>query len=67
MSDFIFYADRLIRLVIEKGLDQLPAQRCTVITPTGAYRPLFVESPCIYTFIQAALMKASNSRKAIVA
>ena len=36
MSDFIFYADRLIRLVIEEGLNQLPAQPCVITTPTGA-------------------------------
>ncbi|CAI9735701.1 Hypothetical predicted protein [Octopus vulgaris] len=34
-SDFIFYADRLIRLVVEEGLNQLPYQKFTVTTPTG--------------------------------
>ncbi|KAK3578886.1 hypothetical protein CHS0354_010252 [Potamilus streckersoni] len=34
-SDFIFYADRLIRLVVEEGLNQLPYKNCEVITPTG--------------------------------
>lgn len=34
-SDFVFYADRLIRLVIEEGLDCLPSFKRTVITPTG--------------------------------
>ncbi|GIZ01709.1 uracil phosphoribosyltransferase homolog [Caerostris extrusa] len=27
-SDFVFYADRLIRLVVEEGLNQLPYKRC---------------------------------------
>lgn len=35
-TDFIFYADRLIRLVIEEGLNQLPFEECTVLTHTGA-------------------------------
>ncbi|EAA04066.3 uracil phosphoribosyltransferase homolog [Anopheles arabiensis] len=35
-SDFKFYADRLIRLVIEESLNQLPYSDCSVITPTGA-------------------------------
>ncbi|CAN7988882.1 unnamed protein product [Ixodes hexagonus] len=34
-SDFVFYADRLIRLVVEEGLNQLSYTECTVITPTG--------------------------------
>ncbi|KAL1131465.1 hypothetical protein AAG570_011082 [Ranatra chinensis] len=35
-SDFKFYADRLIRLVVEESLNQLPFSKCTVTTPTGA-------------------------------
>ena len=35
-SDFKFYADRLIRLVIEESLNQLPYTECSVVTPTGA-------------------------------
>nr|CAI5852042.1 unnamed protein product [Callosobruchus analis] len=35
-SDFKFYADRLIRLVIEDSLNQLPFTDCSVVTPTGA-------------------------------
>jgi len=35
-ADFIFYADRLIRLVIEEGLSFLPFAEETVITPTGS-------------------------------
>ncbi|KAJ1528358.1 hypothetical protein ONE63_006778 [Megalurothrips usitatus] len=34
-SDFKFYADRLIRLVIEESLNQLPFTKCTVTTPTN--------------------------------
>ncbi|KAJ8372572.1 hypothetical protein AAFF_G00281160 [Aldrovandia affinis] len=34
-GDFVFCADRLIRLVVEQGLNQLPYSECTVITPTG--------------------------------
>lgn len=35
-SDFKFVADRLIRMVIEEGLNQLPYQDCDVVTPTGS-------------------------------
>jgi len=34
-SDFKFYADRLIRLVVEEGLNQLPYHKEIVQTPTG--------------------------------
>eukprot|EP00126_Sphaerothecum_destruens_P001876 Sdes_comp15306_c0_seq2m4164 len=35
-NDFIFYADRLIRLLVEEGLNFLPFEDRTIITPTGA-------------------------------
>eukprot|EP00019_Armaparvus_languidus_P006386 CAMPEP_0168601798 /NCGR_PEP_ID=MMETSP0420-20121227/13654_1 /TAXON_ID=498008 /ORGANISM="Pessonella sp." /LENGTH=232 /DNA_ID=CAMNT_0008640269 /DNA_START=33 /DNA_END=731 /DNA_ORIENTATION=- len=34
-EDFIFYSDRLIRLLVEEGLNQLPYEPKTVTTPTG--------------------------------
>ncbi|KAI1722563.1 uracil phosphoribosyltransferase domain-containing protein [Ditylenchus destructor] len=34
-SEFVFSADRLIRLVVEEGLNKLPYHKCTVVTPTG--------------------------------
>ncbi|CAL1540300.1 unnamed protein product [Lymnaea stagnalis] len=34
-TDFIFYADRLIRLIVEEGLNKLPYRKCSVTTPTG--------------------------------
>lgn len=34
-NDFVFYADRLNRLIIEAGLGQLPFMEKTVVTPTG--------------------------------
>lgn len=34
-GDFIFYADRLIRLVVEEGLNSLPYVKANVTTPTG--------------------------------
>lgn len=40
-SDFKFYADRLIRLVIEESLNQLPYSVCKVQTPTGAIYGIF--------------------------
>ncbi|KAF7727857.1 hypothetical protein EC973_006970 [Apophysomyces ossiformis] len=35
-SDFIFYADRIIRLLVEEGLNHLPVIDKSVKTPTGA-------------------------------
>ena len=35
MSDFIFYSDRIIRLLVEEGLNQLPVEDKTITTPTG--------------------------------
>lgn len=34
-GNFKFYADRLIRLVVEEGLNQLPIEKVEVMTPTG--------------------------------
>ncbi|KAF1802579.1 uracil phosphoribosyltransferase-domain-containing protein [Mucor lusitanicus] len=34
-SDFIFYADRIIRLLVEEGLNHLPVVDKTVMTPTN--------------------------------
>ncbi|PWN53400.1 PRTase-like protein [Violaceomyces palustris] len=34
-SDFIFYSDRIIRLLVEEGLNHLPTLEKTVMTPTG--------------------------------
>ncbi|KAJ7538685.1 hypothetical protein O6H91_11G059400 [Diphasiastrum complanatum] len=34
--DFVFYADRLIRLVVEHGLGHLPFKEKQVVTPTGS-------------------------------
>lgn len=36
MTDFIFYADRLNRLLIEEALNFLPAEETVVTTPTGS-------------------------------
>ncbi|KAF9961299.1 Uracil phosphoribosyltransferase, synthesizes UMP from uracil [Mortierella alpina] len=34
-TDFVFYADRIIRILIEEGLNHLPIVEKTIITPTG--------------------------------
>ena len=34
-SDFVFYSDRIIRLVVEHGLGHLPFREQVVLTPTG--------------------------------
>lgn len=35
-GDFLFYSDRIIRLLVEEGLNHLPVLPKTVQTPTGA-------------------------------
>uniref|UniRef100_A0A162AKT1 uridine/cytidine kinase n=1 Tax=Daucus carota subsp. sativus TaxID=79200 RepID=A0A162AKT1_DAUCS len=35
-TDFVFYSDRLIRLVVEHGLGHLPFTEKQVVTPTGS-------------------------------
>ncbi|GAA5816731.1 hypothetical protein MFLAVUS_010263 [Mucor flavus] len=35
-ADFIFYADRIIRLLVEEGLNHLPVVEKNVLTPTNA-------------------------------
>ncbi|KAI0773651.1 PRTase-like protein [Fomes fomentarius] len=35
-GDFLFYSDRIIRLLVEEGLNHLPVIPKTVVTPTGA-------------------------------
>lgn len=35
-TDFIFYSDRIIRLLVEEGLNLLPVTKKNIITPTGA-------------------------------
>jgi uracil phosphoribosyltransferase len=35
-GDFLFYSDRIIRLLVEEGLNHLPVVPKTVQTPTGA-------------------------------
>ncbi|KAJ6866651.1 uridine kinase-like protein 5 [Populus alba x Populus x berolinensis] len=37
--DFVFYADRLIRLVVEHGLGHLPFTEKQITTPTGSIYP----------------------------
>eukprot|EP00127_Corallochytrium_limacisporum_P005809 Clim_evm27s211 gene=Clim_evmTU27s211 len=34
-ATFVFYADRLFRLLVEEGLNHMPTKETTVITPTG--------------------------------
>ncbi|KJH46611.1 hypothetical protein DICVIV_07314 [Dictyocaulus viviparus] len=36
-SDFVFYADRLMRLVIEEALNKLPYKEVTITTPTHCH------------------------------
>lgn len=54
-EDFVFHSDRLIRLVIEEGLNQLPSKSRTVITPTGGkYEGVeFLKSNCGISIVRS--------------
>ena len=36
-GDFIFYSNRIIRLLVEEGLNHLPTTQHTVVTPTNQH------------------------------
>jgi uracil phosphoribosyltransferase len=54
-SDFVFFADRLIRLVVEEGLNQLPYEEQSVVTPTGeAYHGLkYLKGNCGVSIVRS--------------
>ena len=37
-GDFLFYSDRIIRLLVEEGLNHLPVVKKSVVTPTVSIR-----------------------------
>nr|GMD54746.1 uridine kinase-like protein 5 isoform X1 [Ipomoea batatas] len=53
--DFVFYADRLIRMVVEHGLGHLPFTEKQVITPTGSVYSgvIFCSSLCGVSVIRS--------------
>ena len=54
-GDFVFYADRLIRLVVEEGLNQLPYEEQEITTPTGeSYSGLkFLKGNCGVSIVRS--------------
>ena len=54
-GDFIFYADRIIRLLIEEGLNLLPVTAKRIETPTGAQYAgaLFEGRICAVSIVRA--------------
>ena len=63
-GDFVFYADRLIRLVVEEGLNQLPYGETTITTPTGAqYKGLrFLKGNCGVSIVRSGEAMESGLR-----
>ena len=45
-GDFLFYSDRIIRLLVEEGLNHLPVISKTVETPTVSYFVRCVDGVC---------------------
>lgn len=64
-NDFIFYADRINRLLVEEGLNFLPTREKVVETRTGAkYAGLeFVGKICAVPIIRAGLSMESSIRE----
>jgi uracil phosphoribosyltransferase len=48
-GDFLFYSDRIIRLLVEEGLNHLPVVKRTVETPTVSFKiSILTSSGCEY-------------------
>jgi len=64
-EDFIFYSDRLIRLLVEEGLSYLPFREKTVTTPTGAeYKGVeFISKLCGVSIVRAGESMESGLRE----
>jgi len=64
-NDFIFYADRINRLLIEAGLNCLPTREKTVTTRTGStYKGSeFVGKICAVPIIRAGLSMQNSMRE----
>jgi uracil phosphoribosyltransferase len=56
-NDFVFFADRLSRLVVEAGLGHLPFRDKSVITPTGVQPVVALPaSACLRAYASAAVL-----------
>ena len=44
-GDFLFYSDRIIRLLVEEGLNHLPVVARTVETPTASFENMRSSHP----------------------
>jgi uracil phosphoribosyltransferase len=64
-NDFIFYADRINRLLIEEGLNCLPTREKKVITRTGEpyHGSEFVGKICAVPIIRAGLSMENSMRE----
>ncbi|KAI7986555.1 hypothetical protein LOK49_LG14G01001 [Camellia lanceoleosa] len=60
--DFVFYSDRLIRLVVEHGLGHLPFTEKQVVTPTGSmYTGVdFCKKLCGVSIIRRKILRGAN-------
>eukprot|EP00921_Rhytidocystis_pertsovi_P009416 GHVQ01015147.1.p1 GENE.GHVQ01015147.1~~GHVQ01015147.1.p1 ORF type:complete len:203 (+),score=28.43 GHVQ01015147.1:204-812(+) len=63
-EEFVFYADRIIRLIIEESLNQLPFERKTVLTPLDKeYRGVgFSHKLCGVSIVRAGESMESGLR-----
>jgi uracil phosphoribosyltransferase len=46
-ADFIFYSNRIIRLLVEEGLNHLPVVEHTITTPVGRRGRYAVSALCV--------------------
>ncbi|KAL2915006.1 Uridine kinase [Polyrhizophydium stewartii] len=65
--DFVFYAERLSRLVVEHGLAQLPFQESDVTTPTGAvyHGTVLRDLVCGVSIVRAGASMEHGLRQAV--
>ena len=64
-KDFIHYADRIIRLLVEAGLEQVPHYNKRVLTPTGVYHDgLGWELPYREKLCGVSIVRAGESMEA---
>ncbi|CAK7328292.1 unnamed protein product [Dovyalis caffra] len=63
--DFVFYSDRLIRLVVEHGLGHLPFTEKQVVTPTGSiYTGVdFCKKLCGVSIVRSCYLGVGSSNK----
>jgi len=63
--DFVFFSDRIIRLLVEEALEQMPHEEKVVMTPTGvAYEGVGWKLPYLDNICGVSIVRAGESMEA---